>query len=96
MTRKCLVKCLMGLKVSRNEANRLAARYRSIGMPYIMGYADFLFGFNSASVGEHWRQICQIRAELEAQTGETCRTFRETADVMLRVAKEEKKHEFCN
>lgn len=96
MTRKRLIKLLMGLGLSRNEANYMAARYRRLGMPYVMGYVDFWLGFNSWSVADHCREMRWLRAEVEKLTGEKYRTFREMVAAMLRIAKEEKKHEFCN
>ena len=90
MTRKRLIKLLMGLGLSRNEANYMAARYRRRGMPYVMGYVDFWLGFNSWSVADHCREMCWLRTEVEKLTGKKYRTFREMADAMLRIAEAKK------
>lgn len=90
MTRKRLIKMLMNLGLSRNQANYMAARYRRIGMPYIMGYVDFILGFNSWSAADHWKQMRWLKSEVEKETGEKYRTFKDMAAAMLRIAKEEK------
>lgn len=87
MTRKRLIKLLMNLGLSRNQANYMAARYRRIGMPYIMGYVDLVLGFNSWSVADHWKQMLWLKSEVEKETGEKYRTFMEMAKAMLRIAK---------
>lgn len=89
MTRKRLIKLLMRLGLSRNQANYMAARYRRISMPYVMGYVDFRLGFNSWSVADHCREMCWIRTEVEKLTGEKYRTFMEMAAAMLRLSKKE-------
>ena len=73
MTRKRLIKLLMNLGLSRNQANYMAARYRRIGMPYIMGYVDFILGFNSWSVADHWKQMHWLKSKVEKETGEKTR-----------------------
>lgn len=90
MTRKRLTKLLMARGVNRNQADLMAARYRRISMPYVMGYVDFWLGFNSWSVADHYREMCWLRTEVEKLTGEKYRTFMEMAAAMLRLAKEEK------
>lgn len=87
MTRKRLIKLLMNLGLSCNQANYMAARYRRIGMPYVMGYVDHILGFNSRSVKEHWKEMCWLRSEQEDETGEKYRTFMEMVKAMLRIAK---------
>lgn len=47
--RKRFVRMLMGLGVSRNEANKLAAHYRAIGLPYREGIWDYALGVGSTS-----------------------------------------------
>lgn len=89
MTRKRLIKLLMSLGLSRNQANYMAARYRRISMPYVMGYVDFWLGFNSWSVADHCREMCWLRNEVEKLTGEKYRTFMEMAAAMLRLSKKE-------
>ena len=87
MTRKRLIKLLMNLGLSRNQANNMAAQYRRIGMPYVMGYVDFIICFNSRSVEEHCKEMYRLRSEVENQTGEKYRTFRKMGIAMLRIAK---------
>ena len=47
--RKRFVRMLMGLGVSRNEANKLAAHYRAIGLPYREAIWDYALGIGSTS-----------------------------------------------
>jgi hypothetical protein len=68
----------------------MAARYRRLGMPYIVGYVDLTLGFCSRSMDEHWANMRWLKSEVEKLTGEKYRTFMEMAAAMLRIAKEEK------
>ena len=95
MTRKRLIKRLMGLGLSRNQANYMAARYRRLGMPYIVGYVDLTLGFCSRSMEEHLKNMCWLKEQVEKETGKKYRTFMEMATAMLRLSKEEI-YEFCN
>ena len=68
-----MVKVLMGLGVSRNEANQIAVRYRTIGIPYREAVLDYAFGFGSTSREDFldFLEYTWVSAKKYRQNGET-------------------------
>lgn len=94
MTRVRFVKLLMGHGVSRNEANVLAAQYRSIRIPYLLAFIDHYLDLKSRSREECADTIAYIYQTVQNVSGEKCHTFWELVTTMLKHKGEI--YEFCN
>ena len=94
MTRVRFVKLLMGHGVSRNEANVLAAQYRSIRIPYLLAFIDHYLDLKSESKEECADTVDYIYRTVQHISGKKCNTFWELVATMLK--HKEEIYEFCN